>query len=280
MREIRAEEVTEAIRRMCMDANYDLDESVIRAFDRALEAEESPTGVEILKQLRENALLCKAERRPLCQDTGFTVVLAELGQDVHIAGGALADAIHEGVRQGYKDGLLRYSIVGDPIVRRNTGDNSPAAIHVELVPGDRLALTLMAKGGGCENMSTVRMMKPADGVEGVKAFIVDWIRSAGGNPCPPLVVGVGIGGTFELCAYLSKKALFRPLGQPHPDPETAALERDLLEAINNTGLGPMGLGGRTTALGVQVEKYPCHIASLPVAVNLDCHSHRHKHVVL
>lgn len=277
MREIHCRDITAAVAKLCIEANYFLGEDVVQALEEALKAEESPIGREILSQLIENAKIAKAEQVPLCQDTGFAVVLVELGQDVHIIGGDLYDAINEGVRKGYKGGFLRFSIVDDPLRRKNTGDNTPASIHVEVVPGSAFKLTVMAKGAGCENMSALKMLKPSDGIEGIKGFVLKTVQEAGGNPCPPIIVGIGIGGTFERCAYLSKKALFRrPLGSPHPHPEIAALEKELLHAINNLGLGPMGLGGRTTALAVHVETYPCHIASLPVAVNIDCHSHRFK----
>lgn len=277
MREVHCQDITAAVAKLCMEANYFLGEDVIQAFEEAVKAEESPLGREILSRLIENAKVAKTEQVPLCQDTGFTVVLVELGQDVHIVGGDLYDAINKGVRKGYKEGFLRFSIVGDPLKRQNTGDNAPASVHVEVVPGSTLKLAVMAKGAGCENMSALKMLKPSDGVEGIKGFVLKTIQEAGGNPCPPIIVGVGIGGTFELCAYLSKKALFRrPLGSPHPHPEIAVLERELLQAINDLGIGPMGLGGGTTALAVHVETYPCHIASLPVAVNIDCHSYRFK----
>lgn len=264
-----------------MEANYFLSEDVVQAFEEALKREESPIGQEILNRLIENAAVARAERVPLCQDTGFTVVLVELGQDLRIVGGPLVDAINEGVRRGYKEGFLRYSIVGDPLLRKNTGDNTPASIHVEVLPGEDLKLTVMAKGAGCENMSALKMLKPSDGIEGVKGFVMNVIKEGGGNPCPPIIVGVGIGGTFERAAYLSKMALLRrPLGRHHPDPTVATLEEELLRAINESGLGPMGLGGRTTALAVHLETYPCHIASLPVAVNIDCHSHRFKQIWL
>lgn len=281
MREVHCERITEAVARLCMEANYSLGEDVVQALEEASKQEESPIGREILNRLLENAKVARTERVPLCQDTGFTVVFVELGQDVRIIGGSLVEAINRGVRQGYKEGFLRSSIVGHPLLRKNTGDNTPASIHVEVLPGDVLKLTVMAKGAGCENMSALRMLKPSDGIEGVKDFVMDVVKGGGGNPCPPIIVGVGIGGTFEQAAYLSKKALFRhPLGRHHPDPTVAALEEELLRAINDSGLGPMGLGGRITALAVHLETYPCHIASLPVAVNIDCHSHRFKQVVL
>lgn len=280
MREIHRKDITATVAKLCMEANYELGDDVVGALKEALTSEESPIGREILEQLIENARIARAGKAPLCQDTGFTVVFVELGQDVHVVGGCLYEAINEGVRRGYKDGFLRFSVVGNPLKRRNTGDNSPAAIHVELVSGDRLKIEVVAKGAGCENMSAIKMLKPSDGVEGIKSFVLKTVKEGGGNPCPPIIVGVGIGGTFELCAYLSKRALFRPLRKPHPDPETAALERELLEEINKLGLGPMGIGGSTTALAVHIEKHPCHIASLPVAVNIDCHSHRHKEAIL
>ncbi|MBI3989021.1 MAG: fumarate hydratase [candidate division NC10 bacterium] len=281
MREIHCDQITAAVAKLCVEANYFLGADVVQALEGALKRENSPVGREILKQLIENADIARAEQVPLCQDTGFTVVLVELGQDVRIVGGSLVDAINEGVRQGYQEGFLRYSIVGDPLLRKNTGDNTPACIHVEVLPGEVFKLTVMAKGAGCENMSALKMLKPSDGIEGVKGFVMKVIKEGGGNPCPPIIVGVGIGGTFELAAYLSKKALLRrPLGSHHPEPTVASLEEELLRAINESGLGPMGLGGRTTALAVHLETYSCHIASLPVAVNIDCHSHRFKQIWL
>lgn len=280
MRKIKAQEITQAVKNLCMEANYNLGEDVLRAFDRALAMEESPLGKEVLEQLKENARIAREERVPMCQDTGYAVVFVELGQEALIVDGTLEDAINEGVRQGYKEGYLRKSVLGDPIKRVNTGDNTPASIHLHQVPGDCLKLTFIAKGGGCENMSALKMLKPADGVEGIKAFVVETVREAGANPCPPVVVGVGIGGTFDMASLLAKKALLRPVGEPNPEPETAALEQEILERVNNLGIGPQGFGGRVTALAVHVEKYPCHIASLPVAVNLDCHAHRVKEAVL
>ena len=230
--------------------------------------------------MEENAKISKEKLVPMCQDCGFAVFFVELGQEVHIRGGGLEDAINEGVRQGYQEGYLRKSILGDPIKRVNTGDNTPAVIHVRVVPGDKLKLIIAPKGGGSENMSGVKMLKPSDGIEGVKSFVIQRVKEAGSNPCPPIVVGVGIGGTYEVAALIAKKALLRTLGEPSSDPETAALEKELLTKVNNLGIGPQGLGGRTTALAVHVEKYPCHIASLPVAVNINCHAARHKEAVL
>lgn len=233
-----------------------------------------------MKQLLENAHIARENAVPMCQDTGFAVVFLELGQDVNITGGFLYDAVNEGVRKGYTEGYLRKSIVNHPLQRINTGDNTPAVIHTSIVPGDKLTITVAPKGGGSENMSAIRMLKPAEGREGVKKFVLETVKNAGPNPCPPVIVGVGMGGTFEKAALLAKQALLRPLGQPHPESDIAELESELLEEINKTGIGPQGLGGRTTALGVHILTYPCHIASLPVAVNINCHAARHKKAVL
>ena len=280
MREVQAQQITEALARLSMEANYDLGQDVLGALRRARETEESPTGRGILDQILKNAEIARDERVPMCQDTGFGVVFVELGQDAHIAGGNLYDAIDEGIRRGYQEGYLRKSIVNDPFGRKNTGDNTPAVVHVEVVPGDKVKLILAPKGGGSENMSALKMLKPAEGIEGVKEFVIRRVEEAGPNPCPPVIVGVGVGGTFEKAALLAKKALLRPLGQPSPKPEVAALEKELMQRINDLGVGPQGLGGRTTALWVSVETYPCHIASLPVAVNINCHAARHKEVEL
>lgn len=280
MRELHVSEITEAVRRMAVEANTDLGQDVLDAFARCRAAEESPTGRDILDQLTENARIARDEKMPLCQDTGFAVVFVELGQDVHLVGGDLGEAVNEGVRKGYAEGYLRKSIVADPLRRKNTGDNTPAVVHVKLVPGDKVHVTFAPKGGGSENMSGIAMLRPADGVEGVKKFVLQRVGDAGPNPCPPTVVGVGIGGTFEVAAFLSKKALLRPLGSRHPDAYYAALEEELLASINRLGIGPAGLGGTTTSLDVHVEVHPCHIASLPVAVNIQCHSARHKEAVL
>jgi fumarate hydratase subunit alpha len=240
-----------------------------------VDVEESPTGKEILSMLLENARIAREDQIAICQDTGFAVIFIDLGQDVHLVGGDLNEAVADGVRRGYGDGYLRKSILGDPIKRVNTGDNTPPVIHLTMVPGEKVRIVVAPKGGGSENMSAVRMLKPSDGIEGVKNFVVDTVDKAGGNPCPPIVVGVGIGGTFEKCAYLAKKALLRPLGGRHPDPFYAEVEDELLTKVNGTGVGPQGLGGRVTALDVHVEVHPCHIASLPAAVNLNCHATRH-----
>jgi fumarate hydratase subunit alpha len=280
MREVNVEEITRALRTMAIKANTVLGADVLESFERCALAEASDTGRDVLEQLIENASIAKNEKMPLCQDTGFAVVFIELGQEVRLVGGELADAVNEGVRQGYAEGYLRKSIVEDPLRRVNTGDNTPAVIHTTIVPGDGLKVTLAPKGGGSENMSGIAMLKPADGIEGVKAFVIDRVSQAGPNPCPPTIVGVGIGGTFEIAAYLAKKSLLRPVGDRHSDPYYAALESDLLDEVNKLGIGPMGLGGSTTSLDVHVEVHPCHIASLPVAVNIQCHSSRHLEVEL
>jgi len=279
MRSIALEAVTGAVKRLCIEACTLLGRDVIQALEKALEKEESPTGRQIIGRIIENASVAAEERIPLCQDTGMAVVFAEIGQDVHFTGGSLHDAINEGVRQGYSEGYLRKSVL-DPISRVNTGDNTPAVIHTEIVPGDRVRITVAPKGFGSENMSRVTMFPPSAGIEGVKEFIVQRVSESGGNPCPPIVVGVGLGGTFEKAALIAKKALLRPLGTRNPDPVLAELEQDLLERINRLGVGPLGLGGTTTALAVHVNSHPTHIASLPCAVNIQCHSCRHKEVEL
>ncbi|GAB4252577.1 fumarate hydratase [Deferrisoma sp.] len=276
MRDVPVQAITETVRRLCVEANTRLGDDVVRAFERFRDTEESPTGRDVLEQLLENARIARDEGLPLCQDTGFAVVFVDLGQDVHLVGGDLYEAVNEGVRRGYEEGYLRKSIVADPLRRKNTGDNTPAVVHVRVVPGDRVRITFAPKGGGSENMSGIAMLKPADGVEGVKRFVVERVREAGPNPCPPTIVGVGIGGTFEVAALLAKRALLRPGGEPNPDPFYADLERELLGRINALGIGPAGLGGTTTSLAVHIEAHPCHIASLPVAVNIQCHSARHK----
>ena len=279
MREIDVALVTRAVKDAAIAANYEPAEDLLRALAKGAEAEESPAGREIFRQLLENARLALEERVPMCQDCGLAVVFVELGQEVHLGGGDLTAAIQEGVRQGYGEGYLRKSLC-HPLTRANTGDNTPAVIHTEVVPGDRLRLVVVPKGGGSENMSRLYMLKPAEGVAGIKEKVVATVREAGPNPCPPIIVGVGLGGTFEQAALLAKKALLRELGLPHADPEIAALERELLKEINDLGIGPAGLGGRITALAVNVLMQPCHIASLPVAVNIQCHASRHKAVVL
>jgi fumarate hydratase subunit alpha len=279
MREINVQVITEKVRDLCMKANTDLGEDVLQAIDRAVEKEESPLGMEILKELKENARIAREENVPICQDTGFAVVFAELGQDVHLVGGNLNEAIHEGVRQGYRDGYLRKSIC-HPFTRANTGDNTPAIIHIEMVPGDKIKITVAPKGGGSENMSRVTMLTPSDGVEGIKRFVVQRVKESGSNPCPPTIVGVGIGGTLEQAGLLAKKSLLRVLGTKNPDPVLDQLESEILTEINRLGIGPQGLGGRTTSLAVHILMMPCHIASFPLAVNIQCHAQRHKEVTI
>jgi len=279
MREIDVRLITEQVRDLCIQANIDLGEDVLQAFDRAIEKEESPVAVDILKELKENARIAKEEKVPICQDTGFAVVFIELGQDVHLVGGSLSEAIHEGVRRGYREGYLRKSIC-HPFTRTNSGDNTPAVIHTELVPGDRIKITLAPKGAGSENMSRVVMLTPSDGVEGIKRFVIQRVKESGSNPCPPTIVGVGIGGTMEQAALLAKKSLLRPLGSKNPSSELDQLESEMLAEINQLGIGPQGLGGRTTSLAVHVLMMPCHIASLPLAVNIQCHVQRHKETVI
>jgi fumarate hydratase subunit alpha len=264
-----------------VEANYYLGEDVMSALRRALEIEESPVGRTILGQLVRNAEISREEGIPLCQDTGLMMVFVELGQDVHVVGGSLNAAIQEGVRRGYQEGYLRKSMVKRPFSARvNTGDNTPAVIHSEIVPGDQLRIVVMPKGGGSENMSALCMLKPADGREGVIRFVVETVERAGANPCPPTIVGVGVGGSAEMAMLLAKRSLLREVGQPSPDAEVAALEQDILTRVNRLGIGPQGLGGLVTCLAVHVDVFPCHIASLPVAVNIQCHSARHKEAVL
>jgi fumarate hydratase subunit alpha len=279
MREINAKQITEVVKKLCIDANLYLGKDVLEAIDRGEAMEESPVGKEVFQQLKENIRIAREEGVAICQDTGLAVVFVELGQDVHVAGGDFNAAIHEGVRQGYKDGYLRKSSC-HPFTRVNTKDNTPAIIHLEIVPGEKIKIIVAPKGGGAENMSMVTMLSPSEGMEGLKNRVVEWVKQAGSNPCPPVVVGVGIGGTLEQCALTAKKALLRPLGQRNPDPQLAAMEEELLTRINNLGIGPQGLGGRITALAVNVEMIPCHIAQLPMAVNLNCHAHRHEEAVI
>jgi fumarate hydratase subunit alpha len=279
MREIHVDEIRDNIAKMCIEAACDLTEDVETAFDRAQETETSPVAREVLGLLKENARIARQERIPLCQDTGIAVFFLEVGQDLRIKNGFLADAVNEGVRKGYREGYLRKSVV-DPLSRKNTGDNTPAIIYTELVPGDRLKISFMPKGAGSENMSAIRMLRPTAGIDGIRDFVLECVRNAGANPCPPIVVGVGIGGTIEKAALLAKKALLRHVGSPNPRLELASLEEDLLKTVNTTGIGPEGFGGRVTAMSVHVETFPCHIASLPVAVNINCHAARHKTIML
>ncbi|MGI5901506.1 MAG: fumarate hydratase [Desulfitobacteriia bacterium] len=273
-------EVTEAVENLCMETNCTLGEDVVQALEKVLGAEESPQGREVLKLLLENAELAAAKKVPICQDTGMAVFFVEVGQDLHIIGGSLTEAINEGVRRGYRKGFLRKSVVKDPFQRINTEDNTPAIIHYNLVPGDKLTLVFAPKGFGSENMGALQMFKPADGWPGVLDFVVKTVDKAGANACPPVIVGVGVGGTMEKAALLAKKALLRPLGTAHHNPEYEKLEGELLREINKLGIGPQGFGGRITALAVHMEVYPTHIAGLPVAVNLNCHASRQRKVVL
>lgn len=280
MRTIYAGDITETIKGLCVAANYELNEDLVSALGDALAKEESPVGRDILAQILENARIARESGYPACQDTGAAVVFAEIGQELRIEGGDFEQSIQRGVAEGYKSGCLRASMVKDPIRRVNTGDNTPCIIHSEIVPGDKLRLTVMAKGGGCENQSHTAMLTPAAGRQGVVDFIVGVVRGGAAKACPPNIVGVGLGGTFDICALLSKKALLRPIGSHNEDAGIRELEQELLDKINRLGIGPQGLGGRITALAVHVEKYPCHIASLPVAVNIECHSHRVKTAVI
>ncbi len=280
MREIEAGTVTEAVRDLCIEANTRLPEDHLRALRRALEAEESSLGREVIEKLLENAEVARERCVAFCQDTGYAVFFVELGSEVYFTGGGIGAAIDEGVRRGYEEGFLRKSIVESPIDRTNTGDNTPAVVYYDLVPGDGLKLTLLVKGAGCDNMSALKMLTPAEGLPAMKEFVVETVEKAGPNASPPLTVGVGIGGPFEKAAQLAKKALTRLSGEPNPDPEVAKIEGELLDAINATGIGPAGYGGTQTALAVHVESFPTHIAAFPVAVNLDCHSHRTSSVEL
>ncbi len=280
LREVSVNSISDRVRDACIEACNVLPDDVLAALDHAREVEESPIGRDVLDQLIENATIAREEAVPICQDTGFAVVFVELGQDVRITGGSLYDAINDGVKRGYDEGYLRKSIVRHPLDRVNTGDNTPAVIHTELVPGDKLKITIAPKGGGSENMSAARMLKPSNGADGVKRFVVETVREAGSNPCPPVIVGVGLGGTLEKAALLSKKAILRRVGEPSQNPVDAKLESELLGLVNDTGVGPSGLGGLVTALAVHVESYPCHIASLPVAVTIQCHAARHVSFVI
>ena len=280
MKTISVSEITRNIKEMCIEANHFLSEDMKQVFEQAVEREESSLGTLILKQLEENLNIAANDMIPICQDTGMAVIFIKVGQEVHFEGGSLTDAINEGVRQGYVEGYLRKSVVGDPIERVNTNDNTPAIIHYEIVEGDTVDIMVAPKGFGSENMSRVFMLKPADGIEGVKEAILTAVRDAGPNACPPMVVGVGVGGTFEKCALMAKHALTRNLFEESPVPYVRELEKEMLEKINGLGIGPGGLGGRVTALAVNIETYPTHIAGLPVAINICCHANRHVHRVI
>lgn len=280
MREVNVSIITDNIKEMCIEANHFLTDDMKNVFENAVKNEESALGKQVLGQLEENLKIAGEDMIPICQDTGMAVVFINIGQDVHLTGGDITDAINEGVRRGYVDGYLRKSVVKDPIYRENTKDNTPAVIHFNIVPGDKVDITVAPKGFGSENMSRVFMLKPADGIEGVKEAILTAVKDAGPNACPPMVVGVGIGGTFEKCAYLAKKALTRDLNEESPVEYVRDLEKEMLEKINKLGIGPGGLGGTQTALAINIETYPTHIAGLPVAVNICCHVNRHSHRVI
>lgn len=280
MREVNVSIITDNIKEMCIEANHFLTDAMKNVFENAVKNEESALGKQVLGQLEENLKIAGEDMIPICQDTGMAVVFINVGQDVHLTGGDITDAINEGVRRGYVDGYLRKSVVKDPIYRENTKDNTPAVIHFNIVPGDKVDITVAPKGFGSENMSRVFMLKPADGIEGVKEAILTAVKDAGPNACPPMVVGVGIGGTFEKCAYLAKKALTRDLNEESPVEYVRDLEKEMLEKINKLGIGPGGLGGTQTALAINIETYPTHIAGLPVAVNICCHVNRHSHRVI
>ena len=275
MREINVSEITQVVKDMCISANYKLSPDMQRALDKAKNEEESELGKKIFAQLQENLEIAENDQIPICQDTGMAVFFFKIGQDVHFVGGDLSEAINEGVRQGYTEGYLRKSVVGDPLIRKNTGDNTPAVVHYDIVPGDKVVITCAPKGFGSENMSRVFMLKPADGEEGVKAAVVQAVKDAGPNACPPMVVGVGIGGTFEKCAEMAKEALTRPVGEHSNIDYVRDMEEEILGRINETGIGPAGLGGKVTALAVNINTYATHIAGLPVAVNICCHVNRH-----
>lgn len=277
MREVNVDKVTENIKEMCIEANHFLTDDMKKVFKNAVVSEKSPLGKQVLNQLNENLDIAANDMIPICQDTGMAVVFINVGQDVHFTGGNITDAINEGVRQGYVEGFLRKSVVNDPIIRENTKDNTPAVIHYNIVPGDKVDITVAPKGFGSENMSRVFMLKPADGIEGVKDAILTAVKDAGPNACPPMVIGVGIGGTFEKCALLAKKALTGNVEEESPVPYVRELEKEMLEKINKLGIGPGGLGGTQTALAINIETYPTHIAGLPVAVNMCCHVNRHAH---
>lgn len=280
MREVNVSIITDNIKEMCIEANHFLTDDMKNVFENAVKNEESALGKQVLGQLEENLKVAGEDMIPICQDTGMAVVFINVGQDVHLTGGDITDAINEGVRRGYDEGYLRKSVVKDPIYRENTKDNTPAVIHFNIVPGDKVDITVAPKGFGSENMSRVFMLKPADGIEGVKEAILTAVKDAGPNACPPMVVGVGIGGTFEKCAYLAKKALTRDLNEESPVEYVRNLEKEMLEKINKLGIGPGGLGGTQTALAINIETYPTHIAGLPVAVNICCHVNRHSHRVI
>lgn len=280
MREVVAKKITETVKKLCIEANTSLPDDVTEALNKALAKETSPTGREILRELINNAKVAWREKLPLCQDTGLAIIFIEIGQEVRILEGTLEGAVNEGVSSGYRDGNLRKSVVRDPIHRKNTDDNTPAIIHTKIVPGENIKIKFLAKGGGAENCSAIRMFNPGSRREEIDSFVIDTVEKAGPNPCPPIIVGIGIGGSFDYAPILAKTALMREVGMHNSEKETAEWERELLEKINKLGIGPMGLGGLTTALAVNIEKHPCHISSLPVAVNIECHAHRFKEAII
>lgn len=280
MREINVKEIQDALKDMCISANYNLGNDVVKAFECSRENEESPIAKEILDNLIKNSEIAREKSVPMCQDTGMAVVFIDIGQEVRLVGGDLKEAINEGVRQGYREGFLRKSVVGDPLIRKNTGDNTPAIIYIDIVPGNKVKIAFAPKGFGSENMSKTKMLKPSDGINGVEEFVIETVSAAGPNPCPPIVVGVGIGGTLDKACQMAKMALLRPIGDSNEVEYIKELEKRLLEKINNLGIGPQGLGGRTTALAVNVEAFATHIAGLPVAVNINCHASRHEEKII
>ncbi len=277
MREIVAKKITETIKKLCIEANTNLSEDVLEALNKAVTKEKSPIGRDILRQLIKNSQIAWRDKLPLCQDCGFAIVFLEIGQDVSIINGTLEEAVNAGVSAGYQKGYLRKSIVNDPLERKNTENNTPAVIHTEIVPGEKIKIGLLTKGGGAENCSAIKMFKPSSSKEEIDNFILETVENAGPNACPPLIIGIGVGGTFDKAPLLAKKSLLRKVGENSSQAETAKWEKELLERINKTGIGPMGLGGTTTALAVNIERHPCHISSLPVAVNIECHAHRYKY---
>lgn len=280
MREIQAAKIVEEVKKMCINSNYFLTDDIKEGIVNAIREEEKDLPKDTLEKILENAEIARREQVPICQDTGMACVFVEIGQDVHVVGGSLQEAINEGVRKGYEEGYLRKSVVKDPLRRKNTGDNTPAVINYEIVNGDKIKITLAPKGFGSENMSQIKMLKPSDGMQGVKNFVINTVRQAGSNPCPPIVIGVGLGGTFDRAALMAKKALLRPINKRSSDDFYAELEMELLKEVNSIGIGPQGFGGKTTALAVNIETFPTHIAGLPVAVNINCHVTRHAEVVL
>ena len=280
MREIHVSVITEAVQRLCVDANYHLPQDVKNAIEGCRACEDGSIACGVLDKIIENYEIADRENVPICQDTGMACVFLEIGQDVHLVGGDLTEAVNEGVRRGYREGYLRKSVVADPVRRGNTGDNTPAMIYTEIVPGENVKITVGPKGFGSENMSAIRMFKPSAGLQGIKDFILETVENAGPNPCPPIVIGVGIGGTFDKAALLAKKAIMRPLDSHHPDPFYAQLEAEMLQKVNRLGIGPQGFGGKTTAIGLNIETMPTHIAGMPCAININCHVTRHKTEVL